>query len=222
MPTQREDIHPVGRGDHVVEPGDSMSSIAERHGFFWETLWNLGANAELRAERRDPEVLLPGDRVTIRPLRRREETCATGARHVFRRRGVPVKIAFAVRDGDGKPFAGKKFALQVGARSYEGQTDAGGVVTAWVEPLATAGRLRVWLDTPGFPEAASFTLQIGQLRPLEAMQGVQARLDNLGYPCEGGEATKRAIEAFQRDHGLEPTGELDDATRERIGQVHGV
>jgi hypothetical protein len=56
---------PLGSGAYIVQEGDCFLSIAYQHGFFWETLWNLPANAELRNTRQDPGQLLVGDRVMV-------------------------------------------------------------------------------------------------------------------------------------------------------------
>lgn len=86
----------AGAGEHAVEAGDCLHSIAYQYGFFWETLWNHPDNAELKRERRDPGVLLPGDRITVPPLTARLEPCQTEAKHVFRRRGVPARLRIRI------------------------------------------------------------------------------------------------------------------------------
>ena len=50
---------------HIVEPGDCMASIGEQYGFHWETLWDLAENADLKKNRKNPNVLFEGDEVTI-------------------------------------------------------------------------------------------------------------------------------------------------------------
>src|ERR1044071_3398568 len=105
---------PVGSGDYLVAPGDCLSSISERHGHFWETLWELPANADLRSVRSDPSVLLPGDRLTLPPLESQQIECATGRRHTFRRRGVPAYLKLQFFHG-GAPLANARYTLRVDA-----------------------------------------------------------------------------------------------------------
>src|SRR5438094_10041608 len=114
---------PVGRGDYVVREGDGMSSIAEAHGFFWDSLWNLAENAELKAARPNPEVLMPGDRVTIPEKRIKSVTLAAGASHRFRRKGIPVRLILRLCDGTGAAFANARYRLIVGEVVRQGRTD---------------------------------------------------------------------------------------------------
>ena len=57
------------------------------------------------------------------------------------------------------------------------------------------------------------------------MTGVQMRLKNLGYydgEIDGAleRETDGALRLFQKSQDLEPTGELDEATRQRLEQEH--
>ncbi len=82
--------------EHIVAPGECISSVAYQHGFFWETLWNHGDNAGLKKERKDPNVLHPGDVVVIPDLTVKEESCATEQVHEFRLKGVPARLNIKV------------------------------------------------------------------------------------------------------------------------------
>jgi len=82
--------------EHTIAPGECISSIAYQHGFFWETLWNHGDNAELKRDRKDPNVLHPGDLVMIPDLTLKEESCATEQVHEFRLKGVPARLNLKV------------------------------------------------------------------------------------------------------------------------------
>jgi glycosyltransferase involved in cell wall biosynthesis len=77
----------VGSGTRVVEQGDSIQSLAAAAGFHWQTIWDLPDNADLRRTRRDPGILLPGDRVSIPDIRPKVVKAGTDTRHHFRLRG---------------------------------------------------------------------------------------------------------------------------------------
>jgi hypothetical protein len=87
---------PVGEGDYIVEQGDCFLSIAQRSGHFWETIWKDPANSKLRSERKDPTILLEGDRLTIPPLAVGQTACQTEKRHQFTRRGTPAKLKLRI------------------------------------------------------------------------------------------------------------------------------
>lgn len=223
---QERTAQPMGQGSWLVEDGDTLVSIAERTGHYWLTLWDHPDNAELKEVRRKPNVLLPGDRVTIPLLQQRVETCSTGRVHRFRRKGVPVRVAFKVIAQSGEAFSGKHYTLTVGESSCSGTTGPEGELEHFVRPTAKIGRLKVWLETPGYPEVLEWTLKIGSLGPIDSIHGLQARLKALSYDVghiDGtlGERTRGAIAAFQRDQKLEPTGEPDATTLERLEQAYG-
>jgi hypothetical protein len=78
--------------DHIVSDGECISSISFSRGFFWETIWNHGNNAELKSKRKDPNILKAGDVVHIPELTIKEESCATEQTHKFKLKGVPAKL----------------------------------------------------------------------------------------------------------------------------------
>lgn len=70
-------------------------------------------------------------------------------------------------------------------------------------------------------DAHVYVLDLRDLDPPSELTGAQGRLVNLGYPCGGvdgelGPRTREALQAFQKDHGLNVTGELDGATIARL------
>ncbi|MEA2560612.1 MAG: hypothetical protein QOH06_2116 [Acidobacteriota bacterium] len=220
------DDEPRAGMTYTVRQGDGMSSIASRTGHFWPTLWDDPANAGLKARRRDPEILLPGDMVVIPPLRIKTERLQTGHRYRFRRKGVPVLVRFSVRDVRGRTLAGRKYQLEVGEKVYEGVTDEEGRLEQYVAPVATEGRLTVLNDSPLYPRRMSWTLRIGCLDPIDALTGVQARLSNLGFDCGDehgaeGPRTQAAVRTFQARNRLEPTGQVDESTRKALQEAHG-
>jgi len=218
-------MEPAGEGDWVVESGDSMASIAGATGHFADTLWNVAANAALKEARQDGEILLPGDRVTVPPIEPKQVAAATGRRHVFKRKGVPVKFTLVLVDDEGVFFAGKKYELVAGDKTYSGESDDAGKIECFVDPTSREGELKVWLDEPGLPSPWTHSVNLGALYPLEHLVGVQQRLANLGfYTGElNGELTPEtaaAISAFQAAQQIAVTGAVDDATRAKVAEVH--
>ena len=64
--------------EYVVKQGDCFHSIAAEHGVFWEDLWNAPENHHLRAARRQPELIQPGDKVVIRDKLIKQDAGETG------------------------------------------------------------------------------------------------------------------------------------------------
>lgn len=205
---------------YTVRPGDCITSIAAAHGHFWDVVWNDPANAELKELRQHPNLLMDGDVVHIPPVRLQTFSLATGTTHRFRRKGIPAGLRLRFTDFD-RPRAGLPYKLLVdGAPVQEGTLDDDGHLEARIEPGAK--KAMVLLGDP--PEEHEFLL--GHVPPVSAIAGVQARLSNLGYAP--GAATDEmtpglgdALRRFQRDWELEETGEPDEATRQKLTEVHG-
>jgi len=216
-----QDGGPVGQGDYVVQQGDCISSIAMVHGHFWETLWNDPGNASLKQARGNLNVLLPGDLVTIPEIRQKTKQGATEMRHRFRRRGEPSRLRLRFLKGR-RPRAGQPYRVDVdGGQTIEGALDDDGRLDVGIPGTARAARIFVG------PEGREvfYDIQLGATNPVSELSGVQDRLINLGYRCPReetlGDSTRAALRAFQQARGLQPTGELDDATRQALEDAHG-
>jgi hypothetical protein len=211
---------PVGGGEHIVKQGECISSIARDAGHFWETIWNDAANAELREVRKDPNVLLPDDRVHVPPIRPKQEPGETERRHRFIRRGEPAMLRLRVLDQD-VPRADEPYTVEIDGETYRGRTDGDGHIRC---PIA--GNARKALLTVGEePDQQSLVLTLGGVDPIDALSGIQGRLNNLGFDCgpvdnELGPQTRRALRKFQAKHGLEITGRPDKWTRSKLEKVH--
>ena len=205
--------------NHTVESGECMTSIADQHGFFWETLWELPENAELREKRKDPNTLVPGDSVYIPDLREKEVERKTGRTWRFRRKGIPAQVRLQLFNGEA-PRANEEYEFEVEGRDkQEGKTDSDGVLVVYVPPSALTGKLTIG------PDNQVYEFDFGKLQPIDTVEGVQARLNNLGYACgevngEMNDETKAAIEQFQRRFRLDPTGEADEATQAKLFEIH--
>ncbi|WP_164015650.1 peptidoglycan-binding domain-containing protein [Pyxidicoccus trucidator] len=205
-------------GRHRIEQGDSIVKLAQLHGFFPDTLWNHPDNADLKALRKDMNVLAPGDVVVVPELRERVERCPTGKRHTFRRRGVPMLFRVQLFERN-EPRKNQSYELEVDGKRYTGTTDAEGKIELYLPTRAQRGRLVVGggqLD---------MEVLFGHMDPITELSGVQKRLANLGFECGAidGQLHARlaaALRAFQALVGLEPTGEPDDRTRAALADCH--
>lgn len=205
--------------EHVVVSGECISSIAEAHGLFWETVWNDSANAELKRQRGNPNVLHAGDRLLIPARRPKEESGSTESKHRFKRKGVPARLLLKIM-ANGKPRAGERYVLYIDGVPFEGKLDDEGKIDVKIPPTAQKGSLYVGDDNE------AYALTLGHLDPVTEMTGVQARLQSLGYECgpvngQNSPETQAALKKFQWDEGLETTGEVDQATQDALVKKYG-
>ncbi len=186
-------------------------------GFFPDTLWDHPANAELKALRKDGNVLLEGDVLFIPDLRDKAVPCDTGRRHVFRRRGVPeiLKITLLRR---GKPRADLPYELEIDGRVVaSARTDAGGRLQHFIPPNAVRGRLVLG-------PSEGYDLALGHLEPASTEPGARARLVNLDLlvrPDADAKAYEAALIELQIQNDLDPSGLLDAPTQAKLIDVHG-
>ena len=204
---------------YTVKQGDCISSIADRNGLFWEQLWNHPSNASLKASRKDPNVLRPGDVVYVPDKREKTETGATDQLHRFRKKGVPAKLRLRLLDED-EPLANQHYTLEIDGQTFSGTTDSDGRIEQSIPPSAKQGKLVVG------DRRDEYALDLGHIDPISEVSGVQERLNNLGYDCGApdgvlGPRTRTAIREFQKAMGLRETGETDDQTRRRLEQEYG-
>lgn len=199
---------------YKVKQGDCFSSIASEHGFFWDTLWNHPGNARLKEHRKDPSVLREGDVVQIPDLREKNEGGATDERHRFRMKGVPamLKIRLCIED---EPRADEPYTLFVdGLEVAQGRTDGDGFIRAPIPPGSRQGRLLVGIGD----DRDVFVFRFGTVDPIDTEEGARGRLENLGHDVA---ELEEAVRAFQDQEGLDVTGTVDAATRERLKERFG-
>lgn len=220
-PSDASPERPVGAGEIVARPGDCVVSLADAAGHHWKTVWDDAANADLRALRKDPCVLLSGDRVHIPPLRPKQESGMSEQRHRFRRKGQPE--AFQVRIlRDDEPRSNQPYSLDVDGEILKGTTDAEGKIVRIIKPTAKRAILTV-----GSPDDEDrYVLRLGGLDPIDTTRGVQQRLNNLGFDCGSvdgqiGPETRAALRRFQRSRDLPASGAADDATRSELQRAYG-
>jgi hypothetical protein len=203
----------------TINAGEGISNIAAESGHFANTIWYRPENAALRARREHPNVLAPGDVVFIPDLRPSTFSGPTDQRHRFRRKGIPPVLRLQIYDGV-KPRANQNYQLAVDGRPLcAGVTDGDGVLRAFVAVGSQTGLLTIGRDK------MTIELSFQNLLPVHLTEGLQMRLQNLGYyrgPINGVEdaETQSAISSFQKDTGLPDTATGDEATLAKLLAVH--
>ena len=216
--------------EHVVNPGECMSSLAARYGFSdFAVIWNHPRNARLRKMRACPNVLNPGDVVFIPGQDQKSASGATGQTHEFVVRRLPVMLKVLLQDRDGVPLSAARYILEVAGEIHTGITPADGLLQEEIPAGATRGKLT--LPSLGL----DFPLQIGYLNPVDQVEpkrpllvGIQSRLQNLGF-YDGqvtgamNAETQAALARFQHDvlGRAEADGVCDSVTQEALIQRHG-
>jgi hypothetical protein len=201
-----------------VGAGETTMSLAKKNGFFWRTIWDHPENAQLKAKRKDPNVLFEDDEIFIPERQTKEVSKGTEQEHVFKLKGEPAKLKMRLM-ALGKPRANVSYILEIdNGEKIEGKTDGDGRIEHFIPNDASRGSLIIEGGKEIYP------LRLGQLDPLDLISGVQQRLKNLGYNCGGehgelGEKTKDALKKFQAENGLQETGEPDAATKAKLKEL---
>jgi N-acetylmuramoyl-L-alanine amidase len=128
-------------------------------------------------------------------------------------------LRLVVLEADDQPLADAGYELHVRDAVRNGKTDGNGVMEEPIPANLENAKLV-------FPDRSlEVKIHFAHLDPVEEATGVQARLNNLGFWCGAvdgdiGPHTRAALASFQAAHGLDPTGEPTDETRERLRADH--
>lgn len=205
---------------HIVRQGESLISLGKRYGVPAEKILDHPENRELLQGKRRVSVLRPGDSVTIPDVETQEVDASTNTRHRFRchNRTTWLRLKFFRED---EPRANEPYRIIVNLNSIAGQLDDQGRL----EERIPADVQQVTLLL-GENEEEEVVLNVGHMDPIGEMSGIQKRLNNLGFSCgneegEIGPNTREALSAFQAKHNLEQTGEIDDATTQKLEEEYG-
>lgn len=151
------------------------------------------------------------------PPEYRDFQIETNKKHVFKVKSLRAYLELVLEDEKGKPYGNSPFKVIIdGSKTITGTTDAEGY---FKEPIPPKAKKATLIVTPSDGrEEQEFVLGLGYMDPPDTNKGIQAILNNLGYDAGVNDGSiddqfKGAIIAFQIDNDLEPTGELDDATR---------
>ncbi|PSB20965.1 hypothetical protein C7B65_06055 [Phormidesmis priestleyi ULC007] len=139
-------------------------------------------------------------------------------------------------DDRGQPVKNASYRLQAADKEFTGSTNVQGILQQRIPSNAITGKLL--LDSKLFHrrnlqtgelviDIWSIDLQLQDLDPPNKVTGAKARLNNLGLfagiqvNSNLDDQTKRALQRFQTLHGIEPTGNLDSATQQKLREQYG-
>jgi hypothetical protein len=194
----RDVVGPVGNGDYVVAQGECIYTIAARTGHLWSTIWEHPQNAALRQARKQPGILLPGDRVFVPELAVKSVLLQSGRRHRIVIDGETVPLRLRMCDADGEPIANTNYRLEVAGQQIPVTTRDDGSFEVAVPIRAQDARL-VRLDT-----GETYVLHLGHMDPTGAPGATRKRLANLGYHPDAPEGeidayTQHLLDEFSDD-----------------------
>ena len=207
--------------NHIVQQGESLAGIARSYGFASaQRILDLPENSELRRLRPHPDLLYPGDQVFIPERTAGTESKPSGQKHRFRAQRARRQLRLRLRIL-GEALADEPYTLEIDGEELEsGTTSADGELCTPIPPKAQCGCLRI----------GGFALQLELLRldPVTRVEGIQARLNNLGYGAgrvDGsyGLRTSAAMASFQANQDgleVERPGAPEPATLTRLSEVH--
>jgi N-acetylmuramoyl-L-alanine amidase len=208
---------------YVVRKGDTVAELAFRRGATVAEVWNHEKNAELKARRKNPDVLALLDIVYLPPPKETPLDIAPGDTLEVSAKVPRHKLKLKLCDAKGKPLAGEAFEVEGGEPvPRPGKTDGAGVATFTTFVTTRSVKIKV----PS--KQAEFLVSVAGLDPVSTRSGAEGRLRNIGllHDADGDEDVRHlhyreALFTFQEMYGLEATGELDEATQKKLDQVAG-
>lgn len=214
---------------HTVKQGECMASIAKKHKFAdYRTIYDHGKNARLRTKRPNPNMLFPGDRVHVPDREEKDESRGTTETHTFEVPTYQVKLRLAILDRVRTPYAGKQYELHLkGGQTLKGTTSDKGLIEETIPADVESATLWIKLDDDRLAGLQEFEcrLAIGHLDPVVTAEGVQARLNNLAFPCGAvdgmiGPLTAAALKGFQMAESIKESGRADSGTQNELRKLH--
>jgi type VI secretion system secreted protein VgrG len=140
----------------------------------------------------------------------------------------PLTQPFSVKltDAAFKPYANKDYVLHAAGNRYEGTTDSDGKIDIELPLEAQVANIALWLEARPTGPVKRYVVELRALPGHDTVAGAQMRLRNLGYywgkeTDEIDAPTRKALRDFQGDHDLPVTGDLDEATKAKLSDLHG-
>ena len=166
----------IGEGKEI-KAGQCISSIAFDEEMKWNKIYLHEKNEKLRETRQHPNILLPGDKVTIPAKEAKEkEEKDVDTVYTYTRKVNPCGLQLRFTKF-GRPRKEEKFELwRDEVKVDEGKLNEKGILQVaiirpdWKKVLIYLGEKR-----------EKYEFELGTIAPVTEPRGIQARLWNLGY-----------------------------------------
>jgi hypothetical protein len=213
---------------YTVKQGDFLGKIAAKYGFANPmTIWDDPQNAKLKQNRKNPNVLFPGDQLFIPDKKGKQESGSTETRLKFELKAAKLMLRLILEDAYSKPIANAKCELAIDGEVFKLVSNDKGKIEKEIPAKAEKGSLTI-KDSVSPINDQVIPIQIGHLDPVNEMSGQKARLNNLGYfagPLDADEEAlfRSAVEEFQCEHMGKSAvdGKCGPKTQEKLLAVHG-
>ncbi len=207
--------------DHVIAEGDHIVRLAYGQGMRDPMLiWADAANEALRAKRADPGVLAVGDTVHVPdgPVWVFDDL-HTGQEHTVVVDLAVGRLRVRLRHPSDAARAGKPASVLVDGEEKLLATESDGLLEIEIGPFTREVAVSI--------DGRDYVLEVARLAPPDTLDGVRARLANLGYapgPLTGKAddyLLRSAVEEFQHDHGSGVDGIPGPKTQQLLAEAHG-
>lgn len=217
-----------GRQTHCVDDGDCYLSLAGDYGVNPLAIWQTKQNKSLFVDRKNPNVLHPGDEVYIPEEVHDGGIVGTRQCHTYRIHSpaCDLRVRVDLSEITDAPSVDYKITLETGAE-HHGQVRNCGPNKPALFRIATSvkqGRLDIFLDPEDPDHTVSIDLGLGQLCPVDKSRGLQERLSNLGYEVgridgNPGPKTRHCVDQFRQEFHVE--GDDDASLYRALERAHG-
>ncbi len=205
--------------DHIVKKGETVARIAKKYGYpNWHKIWKHPDNEALRSKRGNPNILYPGDKLTIPEKQSKNISGESEKRNKFRLKSDKLFLRIRMEDAGWEPIINEDFTLDLGTSTVKKKTTGDGLIEEEIPIDLETAHLVI--------RGHMFVLKIGHLDPVEKISGWTARLKNLGYhqskvQDEVDEESLAAAEEYQCDAELKVDGDVGQKTQANLEKDHG-
>lgn len=209
--------------NHNVEQGECTNSIAYKEGVLPTSIWDEDKNTDIKKDRVDQNVLMPGDTIVIPDIKTKDEQKQTDSAHKFKLKNALVKLQLILKYHD-EPLKNKsyKLTLDINQQNYAGQTKDDGKIEVSIPVYAKTGELTVGKGE----EEIKFKLNLGHLNPPDKVSGIKQRLHNLGYDIGKiddieDKSFENVLKLFESENELPHTGKSDANNQAKLKDIYG-